>query len=80
MKNTFEQEVIAIGMLAVTRELLEKVKHVEGIKETEKRIKDCVLELVMNHPKEILKIIDEVNPVNTSTTHENTKDDRLYQK
>lgn len=61
MKNTFEQEIIGIGMLAVTRELLEKAKHVEGIKETEKRIKDSVLDLVMNHPKEVLNIIEKVN-------------------
>jgi len=61
MKQTFEQEIIAIGMLTVAKHLLEKVKHVEGVKETESRIKDSVLELVMNHPKEILKIIDKVN-------------------
>lgn len=61
MKNTFEQEIIAIGMLVVTRQLLEKAKHVEGIKETEKRIKDSVLDLVMNHPKEVLNIIEKVN-------------------
>jgi hypothetical protein len=61
MKATFEQEIIAIGILTVTKQLLEKVEHVEGIKETEKRIKISVLDLVMNHPKKVLNIIEKVN-------------------
>jgi hypothetical protein len=60
MKNTFEEELLSIGMLTVTKTLLEKAKQDKGVKECEKRIKDSVLNLSMNHSQQLLKILDKI--------------------